>query len=228
MRFHYVASTAEFYVTGLYVPAGEDMLYWSCSDNTDILLVQSEYGKAIYARMEEICEKAGHIASLSTDSFTEIGEGISLRRISGMENAKVGSCCRLARAACRYTAFACKQGDSLVSVYMPNEQSVRSGGFCDVPLRLRAEVGKEENTGVLSRLAAGFQREERQVFFLKFSLMDDVGQYQDGAVFYEYGDFRIPITGEMLRRGTVYVRTERQPILKTTTAGLELLMAKGA
>ncbi len=211
MRFECRPNSPEHFATNLRRENSTGNLIWDSAQGQDALIVQTAFGVSPVERIEEICETMSK-SELSGNAYTEILNDVCIRYVSAAEKARNRGCA-LNGEASTYTVFACSRGTDVCLVYKTQDQSVISVK-CDIPMRIHVDIEQQTiRKGWLHKrdIETGF-------FALRFP--DHLAStLTDADLTYKLGDLEIPITREMAKARTVYVKSETKPQLVSKNKG---------
>jgi len=221
VSYNYVESDQTHYATNLRRKGEEKILQWDCAAGQDTLIVRSPYDCPADIYMDEICRLLSEKdLEEAKKSFVDWGKDFRIRIVAASDKNKMNGC-PMNGEACRYTVFGIQiEGvDCPGTVYHSRQQAMISPK-CDVPMRVKIDVSiVSEKKGFL-----GIKKKNKGNPFFQIIFPNELADgYAEKTLFYSVAGFEIPVTGEMIREGTVYVRSVDSPIIVSKNKGLELL-----
>lgn len=212
MEYRYQPPNAEYYATALQWDAKKKLLYWTGGHGQDALIVQTLFGTNPMHRMERVCQELGQ-TELPFNHFYRLSEETEVCFVSARD-AVLG--CRGNGEACTYTVFPCSVEDTrdgrICQVFAQDERGSISSPICDVPLSVRVFV--EQDT----RKAGFFVKRDIPTGFYHIRFLDSCdSRYQNGFLEYRVGTYQIPITRSMFEKRDIYVHTDIEPIIVSST-----------
>lgn len=185
-------------------------LIWESAAGMEALMVQTPFGVSVEAVGEELCAALSDI-ELPAQQYREVLPDIWARYITAGEKIRDKGCPVL-REAHTYTVMTCfdEGGQRCVCRPAPN-------ATFDIPLDFPVMVRQcTSSRGFLRR------QEPNGFFSITFSQPLTEG-FPDGDLVYQVSRFEVPITGAMIKQGTVFVQTEIRPEIVSKNPGLRLI-----
>lgn len=215
MQFLFCPNDRDQFATNLRRDNMSKNLNWDNTRGQDVVIVQTAFGEDAVDIIDEICKALSNI-ELYSNQYMEVMNGVWVRYVSASDKAR-NKGCPLNGEASRYTVFSCSSGGSTCKVYKPKDQSMISA-FCDIPLEIHIEVGKE------TRIEGFIRKSEIETGF--YHIVFPIGLsngYINGNLCYKINEFILPITREMVEQKCVYVKSEIRPCIISNNKGLRLI-----
>lgn len=214
MRYQYCPNDPQRYATNLRREQGTRNLLWDNARGQDVLLVQTPFEADAVGLMDELCRQLEKLPALPTQ-YTQVQPNIWLRFVTAADKARMGGC-PLHAEACSYTVFSCCVENGVCSIFAPQKQAMISAS-CNIPMEVHICVAAQ------TKMEGLFKKRAVSTGYYTLSFPNGFqAEYVDGDLMYRVKDLVIPITGQMVGQGTVYIKTETRPEVISRNKGLKL------
>lgn len=215
------------YATNLRREAQSPNLIWDSARGQDVLIVQTSYGQDAATKMDELREALDQKwAALNTTDqlpkqFTEVLTGVWVCYVSAADKVRNNGC-RLHGEASTYTVMSCFLDGETLCIYLPpvvqDLTQAMISPICNIPLNVNVTVERET-----VEVRRWFRTRVEETGFYCVSFGEKVeDSYRDGNMIYQIGEFKIPVTRDMIKQRTVYIKSEVRPKFSETSKGLHV------
>ena len=217
MRYRYCPNSADWYATNLRQDRGTGNLTWDNNRGQDVLIVQTPFEYNAENLMEELCQLMEE-AVLQTDSYTEVKTGVWVRFVTAADKARMNNGCPINTEASTYSVFACCTEGNVCSIYAPQKNQAMISAYYSIPMQIHVDIQEQIRT-------EGFiKKKVVKTGYYTLSFPQDIAAgYHNGDLVCRVAGLDIPLTQQMLERGSVYIKTEHRPQVISTNKGLELI-----
>lgn len=214
MRCECCPNDTSKFATGLRIGTPNHLI-WDSAKGQDVIIVQTPFGQDAEEILDDICHALEEVEELS-NQFIEILNNVWICYVSATDKARNNGCI-LKGEGSTYTVFSCEKNDEGLKIYRSQIQAMVSPS-CDIPLEIHVEIMRELITkGVI------FKKTVETGFYLMSFPTKLADNYIDGSLSYQIGEFKIPVTKEMIRQGVVYIQSNIQPIMVPKDGALKIV-----
>ncbi len=203
-------------------PDGEGRkIIWDASPKQDVLVVQTSYNHNALRSIESICRAMDGMA-LPHDRYMEIMSmpGTWVHFTSSLDYAKSGGCAMRVKA-CTYTIFCCEVHKDECVVYSQDAEQANNLPYRNIKLEIPVQVQKMTTVEGLF-----FNKREVDTGFYQINLPAEYAEtVDDGDLYYTVASaqhLEIPITREMFKHGSIYIKTYDKPLVASHNSGLAI------
>lgn len=215
MRYECCPNDPDHFATALRRDVHTRKLTWDNAQGQDVIIVQTAFGVSASAILDEICEALNRNERPLTD-YVEVMDKTWVRYVTAADKAR-NSGCHLNGEASTYTVFSCQKEGDLCKIYRPKNQAMISQS-CSIPLEIQATVQK------VTRLEGLLRRREVDTGFYMISFPSTLAEkYFNGSLYYRVNGLEIPVTRQMVKQGSIFIKTTVKPELLPTNKGIRIV-----
>lgn len=211
MNYEYLPYNSAFYAAMLRYEPQNRRLMWDSAKGCKCLVLQCSYGAFPFSEMERLCGLLSE-GRRQEDVYFELEGGIWARIVTPAQKVRDRGCPIHGEASC-YAVFCC--GDA-GAIYAPRQEK-RS--CVNVPAEIEVEISRQMRPRF--KMLGLYQEMEPTAFYCLRFAKPGVG-YQDGDLFLLVSRLKIPVTGQMLEQGEIYIKTDQPPAIESKNPGLKI------
>lgn len=215
MKYECCPNDPDHFATALRRDNHTQKLIWDNSRGQDVIIVQTAFGVDASNILNDICDALNNNEQPLTD-YVEVMNGVWVCYVTAADKARNNGC-RLNGKASTYTVFSCQKEDGVCKIYQPKNQAMISQSY-NIPLEIHVAVNKE------TCIEGLFRRRKVETGFYSVSFPEGlVSSYLSGSLCFSVNGFEVPVTQEMLKQGTVFIKSEIRPELIPKNKGIRIV-----
>lgn len=214
---YYAGNIIKQYESGRYI------LRWESAPGCGVLIFNTTSGEDLNMKIKEICDLLNEKAfsTAQTDDFKEIGNGLFVKALSVTGN-QLNPSVEVRRRG-RYYVYPYKNDNGTSNLYGFAPGGI-GNNYTDINEKIDItiqEVRKEVTEGFLKKKTfskcTGY-------YSVTFPSNYYVGNYKSGELYYEAKGVKIPLTANMIIQGTIYIKSDSEPEIKSDNSTVEVII----
>lgn len=203
MKFNYIDHVhSDCTPTGLRIT--EDQYFkWDGASNNSVVIIKTPYRKNVSEYVGKICNFLGDVNDLPPGEEIPV----SLEDQLSIYYVPRYCRCRIGKMGYRYTVLYCEVLEDVINVYAPTIENAMTKPYIDLLLDVTINLRKiTKKKGLL-----GKKTEDTGFYCLTLPMNLYDNDHLLSIKIKADNDFLIPITAEMVKQRSIYLKTDRRP-----------------